>query len=210
MRGKINRRTQEQRSLETRSKLIDATLACLYEFGAAHTSTSIVAERAGVSRGALTHHYATKEDLIADAIDHLLREATEEIRTCAKEMRQGNIDLNTFLDKLCEMFLGRLVLITLEHVTEARHNDHLRERMVAVVRDFHGELDNIWREFFVGEGHSNHDVAVTLNLTLCVFRGMGMQSVLRDDPSYFRALRDAWKAQLNLLLERHGEATKKT
>lgn len=198
------RRTQEERSAETRLRLIEATLDCLYEEGAARTSTNMIAARAGVSRGALTHHYATKEQLIVEAMEHHLTEATEEIRALAVQMRAGVLGLDGMLDRLCEMFLGRLILLTLEHVTEARHNDNLREQMVRIVRRFHAALDDIWREFFHTDDRSDLDVETTLNMTLCLFRGMGVQSVLRDDPAYYRRLRDAWKAQLRTILGRDG------
>ncbi len=199
-----SRRTQEERSAETRQKLIQATLDCLYEEGAARTTTNLIAERAGVSRGALTHHYASKEDLITDALVKLLRDATADIRRLAERLRAEEIDLDGFLDALCDMFLGHLLMVTLEHVTEARHNESLRGRMVDVVKQFHAELDAIWREFFHAAGASDRDIETTLNMTLCLFRGMGVQTVLRDDPPYYVRLRDAWKAQLREMLKRDG------
>ena len=132
-------RTQEERSAETRAKLVAAMLDCLQEVGAARTSTNMVAERAGVSRGALTHHYASKEELLVDAVEHLLKEASRDIRGLAEDVRAARLDLDGFLDRVCEMYLGRLLQITLEHVTEARHNEHLRARLVVVVREFHAD-----------------------------------------------------------------------
>lgn len=201
-------RTQEERSADTRAKLIAATLDCLHEVGAARTSTNMIAERAGVSRGALTHHYSSKEDLFADAVDSHLQESTQDIRSLAEAVRTNQLDLDGFLDRLCEMFLGRLVLITLEHVTEARHNEYLRIRLVSVVKDFHAELDNIWREFFSSTDLSATDVDISLNMTLCLFRGMGVQSVLREDPEYYQKILDAWKVQVRLLLAANSNPAK--
>lgn len=197
-----SRRTQEERSAETRQKLIKATLDCLYEEGAARTTTNLIAERAGVSRGALTHHFASKEELIVEALDKLLHDATGDIRRLAERLRAEDIDLDGFLDALCDMFLGHLLMVTLEHVTEARHNASLRAAMVDVVKQFHAALDAIWREFFVTSGASDQDIETTLNMTLCLFRGMGVQTVLRDDPPYYVRLRDAWKVQLRQILKR--------
>ena len=194
------RRTQEERSAETRAKLVAAMLDCLQEVGAARTSTNMVAERAGVSRGALTHHYASKEELLVDAVEHLLKEASRDIRGLAEDVRAARLDLDGFLDRVCEMYLGRLLQITLEHVTEARHNEHLRARLVVVVREFHAELDNIWREFFSRTELSSADAETILNMTLCMFRGMGVQTVLRDDPDYYQRLLNAWKTHVRLMV----------
>lgn len=65
------RRTQQQRREETRQRLLDATIDCLVEHGFAGTTTQRVQERAGVSRGALLHHFASKADLLAAATHHV-------------------------------------------------------------------------------------------------------------------------------------------
>src|SRR5437764_3220914 len=65
------RRTQAQRSASTRAALLDATITSLVEVGYANTTTTGIAERAGVSRGAQMHHFPTKADLVASAIEHL-------------------------------------------------------------------------------------------------------------------------------------------
>ncbi len=68
------RRTQEERRHATRTALLDATIACLGEFGYAGTSISTIIDKAGVSRGALLHHYPSKNELIAHAIVHFYRQ----------------------------------------------------------------------------------------------------------------------------------------
>lgn len=62
------RRTQEQRSADTRRVLIEAAVECLQVFGYAGTSTTLIAERAGVSRGAMTHQFASKIELMKEVV----------------------------------------------------------------------------------------------------------------------------------------------
>lgn len=61
---KAPRRPQAQRSAETRAKVIDAAIACLYRTGYSATTISTVAAEAGVSRGAMTHQFPAKTDLM--------------------------------------------------------------------------------------------------------------------------------------------------
>ena len=61
------RRTQEQRSAETRARLLDATIECLVRYGNTGTTTPRVAEMAGVTRGAQVHHFGSKNDLVIAA-----------------------------------------------------------------------------------------------------------------------------------------------
>jgi AcrR family transcriptional regulator len=74
------RRTQEERRAATRSLLLDATLHCLGQHGYAATSISSITKQAGVSRGALLHHFPTKNELIAHAILHFYRQRLERFK----------------------------------------------------------------------------------------------------------------------------------
>jgi len=60
-----------ERSANTRAKLLKATIECLYELGYHQTSTVIVTERAGVSRGSMLHHFPSKADLMMAAADYI-------------------------------------------------------------------------------------------------------------------------------------------
>lgn len=180
--------------------MLDATLEVLMERGYARCTTADIADRAGLSRGALSHHFETKEALAAEAVERELDEATSAIRSLADDVASGRLPLDVFLDRLWDMFRGRLFLVTLEHVTEARHNAALRERLVPVVRDFHDALDQIWRGYFGRAGLSDSEIETTLNATLCLMRGMGLQTVLRNDPAYFDRLLAWWKSELARLV----------
>ena len=62
---------QEERTRAMRQRLLDATVECLVERGWSGTSTTLVSQRAGVSRGAQLHHFPTKNDLVLAAVEHL-------------------------------------------------------------------------------------------------------------------------------------------
>ena len=63
---------RQRQSLEARLKLIEATIFCLDKFGYADTSIARIQDQANVSRGALTHHFPSKEELVIATIDSLL------------------------------------------------------------------------------------------------------------------------------------------
>lgn len=65
------RRTQEERSAATRNAILDATIRCLVDHGYAATSTTAIQQYAGVSRGALTHQFPSKHELMIAAVRHL-------------------------------------------------------------------------------------------------------------------------------------------
>lgn len=64
-------RWQQQKSAQTRLRMLEAATDCLVENGYAGLLTSHVAERAGVSRGAMHHHFATRMDLVSALVEHI-------------------------------------------------------------------------------------------------------------------------------------------
>lgn len=62
------RKTQADRSADMRARLVEATIASLVENGHARTTAVEVCRRAGVTRGALHHHFSDLPDLLAAAM----------------------------------------------------------------------------------------------------------------------------------------------
>ncbi|MEX1032622.1 MAG: TetR/AcrR family transcriptional regulator [Cellvibrionaceae bacterium] len=67
------RRTNAERSAETKDKIIKAAVRCLYNVGYDGTSISGVAAEAGVSKGATQHHFPSKVDLMLAVADYSLK-----------------------------------------------------------------------------------------------------------------------------------------
>lgn len=62
---------QQTKSENTRTAILEAAVDCFYELGYANTSTDNIARKAGVSRGAMLHHFPTRFELIRAAVHHL-------------------------------------------------------------------------------------------------------------------------------------------
>ena len=199
-------RTQEERTAATRASLVQSTLDLLLSKGYAATTAGEIAAQAGLTRGALSHHFSGKDELVVEAFDHHLTLVTADIRSYAGLLHGGALSLDDFIDRVWTIMSGRFFMLTLEEITAARHNDYLRVRLARRTRVFHDALDGIWTHFFAGTGLGGADVDVMLNATLCLLRGMGVQTVLRDDPVYYRRLLYFWKTMLagQIAAARHG------
>jgi AcrR family transcriptional regulator len=68
--AKRSRRTQAERSGATRAKIMAAARDCVFELGYGGATMSAIARRAGVTRGALQHHYGSRADVFKALIDH--------------------------------------------------------------------------------------------------------------------------------------------
>ena len=71
---------KQDRSRATRQRLLEAAVSCLAEHGWAGSTVSVVAERAGVSRGAAQHHFPTREDLFTAAVEYVAEERSTALR----------------------------------------------------------------------------------------------------------------------------------
>lgn len=74
-----SKRTQAERSAATRTALVDAARPLFAEHGYAAISTDQIAKAAGVTRGALYHQFAGKEELFAAVFEQVEAEIAEQI-----------------------------------------------------------------------------------------------------------------------------------
>ena len=81
----VLREPQQDRSRATRQRLLEAAIECLAEVGWSGSTVAVVAERAGVSRGAAQHHFPTREDLVTSAVEYVLAGAA---RAAARARRR--------------------------------------------------------------------------------------------------------------------------
>jgi AcrR family transcriptional regulator len=72
---------RSKKASTTRFRLLEATLDCLVELGYANTSIKTIAERAGVSRGAVQFHFPTKLSAMEAVIQHLLQRRLDKYRS---------------------------------------------------------------------------------------------------------------------------------
>lgn len=129
--GPPPRRTQAERRASTRGALLDATLEVLVEVGYARLTTSQVVTRAGVTRGAQAHYFATKADLVVQALNHLTERLVAEL--VAQPLRGVRNDTDQFaalLNRLWEIYAGPLSTALLELFVAARTDPELREQLV--------------------------------------------------------------------------------
>jgi AcrR family transcriptional regulator len=126
---RAQRRTQEQRSEETRARLLEATVDCLVEYGYVGTTTSRVAEKSGLTRGAQVHHFGSKDELVVAALGYtaarIATSALEEIRRIPKDADPVEMGL----DLLWRLHRGPIFIAFAELWVAARTDAALAEHV---------------------------------------------------------------------------------
>lgn len=192
------RRSQQERSAEMSARLMGSAIDLLHQQGLARTTTSDIARHAGVSRGALTHHFAGREAIISASVADLLSKTARDLHRFAEEFMQRGGSSDEIVDYIWQMMDDRLFYVTMEFLPEARHNDAFRAQLIATVREFHAGLDAIWTALAVRAGADPDHTRTVMNATMCLVRGMISQTILRPgDPAYYEGMLRFWKAQVS-------------
>src|SRR5919197_4056190 len=98
------REPQQDRSRATRARLLGSAITCLAEHGWSATTVAVVAEHAGVSRGAAQHHFPTREALFMAALEHVTHERGEQLRQQPAE--RPDLDTRAIVDLVFDLFTG--------------------------------------------------------------------------------------------------------
>jgi AcrR family transcriptional regulator len=157
-----------------RSRLLEATIDCLYEVGYSRTTTIEVAARAGVSRGAQLHHFPTKKRLVTIAVRHLLEKRLQEFREAFATLPQGADKYSAVIDILWDKTSNRAFYAWLELVVAARTDPGLRKTVVEIADQFSLQVQQTFREFFSPQREHSSPFDVAPVFTFAVMQGLAL------------------------------------
>lgn len=81
---------QAEKSSMTRTAILEATLQCLLELGYANTTTALIANYAGLSRGAMMHHFPSRMSVMSAVVDYLHMLRLSEYRALMADIDDPN------------------------------------------------------------------------------------------------------------------------
>jgi AcrR family transcriptional regulator len=117
-----------ERSANTRLKLVEATIQCLYELGYHQTSTVVVTKRAKVSRGAMLHHFPSKADLMMAAMEYIRTQRGDAHRKHLERFKTEHEQFLQLIDVLWEEFQTPTGVARIELMLGSRNDPDLRPR----------------------------------------------------------------------------------
>jgi len=177
------RRTQAERSAATQDLLLDATIDCIVELGYAGTSTTAVCQRAGVSRGAQVHHFPTKANLVAAAIERLFARRHDEFR----QSLESQPDLDGAFAELWQLYTGPTLHAWMELLIAARTDPLLRTQLEGVDDRFFAEAQLTCRRLLDLDDVDDATVAALSRMILSVFDGLALNRILGHPESHYSA-----------------------
>lgn len=185
---------------------MEAAIDCLVEYGYAGTSTTLVSERAGVSRGAQLHHFPSKADLLYAAVQHLTELRKQELLDRAADLAPG--DRRAVLGMLADIFTSPVFDAALELWVAARSDDELRTTIAPFERRI-GRQTHRMTVAALGADESIPGVRELVQGTLDLVRGLGLANALSNDARRRNRILDNWARVLDRELGPPTTATEK-
>jgi AcrR family transcriptional regulator len=171
----------------------------LAEVGYAATTVSVVATRAGVSRGAAQHHFPTRADLFAAAVEYMTEVRLEEIRAQAAGLPSGGGRTEAIVSMLADVYTGPLFRAALHLWVAASTEEPLRQQIVRleahVGRQAHRALLEV-----LEVDERTPGVRETVQGVLDLARGLGLADLLTDDARRRRGIVRQWSTILDQAL----------
>ncbi|CAL9538566.1 HTH-type transcriptional regulator BetI [Streptomyces sp. enrichment culture] len=172
-----DRAPKQDRSRATRQRLLAAAVACLAEHGWAGSTVSVVALRAGVSRGAAQHHFPTREDLFTAAVEYVAEERSLALRALFPE---GAGDRRAVVAALVGLYTGPLFRAALHLWVAASNEEQLRGRVTELEARVGREAHRIAVGLLAAD-ETRPGVRETVQGLLDMARGLGLANLLTDD-----------------------------
>src|SRR6476469_6138394 len=163
-----------------RARLLEATVDLLVERGFAGTTTTLVSERAGVSRGAQLHHFPTKNDLVLAAVEHLTTVRGEELAGAAARLPTGPRRTRAVLQMLADHFTSAVFAAALELWVAARTDPALLAAVAPLEQRVGREAHQL-TVAVLGADESRPGVRELVQATLDLVRGLGLAQTITDD-----------------------------
>jgi AcrR family transcriptional regulator len=185
-------RDQATRSREAREKLLTAAIEVLLERGYTGFTTKEVAQRAGLSNGALMHHYENKEELVVAATAAVYDECLDRARQSADTKEALNDPIGRYTADLMAVYFEWPFVAALEIAVVARTDPDLMARIRPVMERFWRGRDELWLEVFAKAGYATSQAQLAMELTLNVVRGLAVHTLWNPVVKESKALLKQW------------------
>lgn len=193
------RTPQQDRSRATRSRLLEAAIECLAELGYQASTVAVVAERAGVSRGAAQHHFPTREALFTAAVEHVTAVRAEKLRRELDPPTGPRPDTAAVVTVVFALFSGTLFRAALALWVAAANEPALRDQIVPLEARMGREAHRMVLDL-LGVDERGPGVRETVQATLDLARGLGLANLLTDDSARRARIAAQWARILDATL----------
>jgi AcrR family transcriptional regulator len=196
----VRRRTQAERSEETRTRILKAASALIRQRGYARFRTAEVAEQAGLSRGAQLHHFPTKDTLVVATLEFVFDQAQAVSRKRASSVDRPRDLIEAVIEDAREFFFSEHFMVAIDIVLSTSTNKSVRKQILEISRKARRPVETAWTEALAASGVSGPLASDIVALTLSLVRGMALRTLWDNDPKWFDELFSLWRKMIKVFL----------
>lgn len=171
---------QAQKSASTRNLIVEAAIECFVKLGYARTTTTAIAERAGLSRGAMLHHFPSKIDIVRAAVEHLHAKRLRAFRKSATRATQGGDNVRQSVEAYWAHVKHPMFVAFFELSVAARTEPELaailRPAQEAFEREWHRTAVELFPDWPKGEAFD-----LALDLSHYLLEGMAISFLVHKE-----------------------------
>ncbi len=188
------RRTQAERSETTRKQLLDAAVKLIRKNGFGGLRTTEVADLAGVSRGALMHHFPSKHELVVAVLTYVNEVTfTLSMRRAQSARHDGGDPIDGIIKDAQDFFFGDYFFIELAIGMSDESTRRLKRETQQFARQTRFSIEATWLDTLISSGIPGQLAKDVLALTLSVVRGFSVRMLIENDPEHFSRLLGVWR-----------------
>jgi AcrR family transcriptional regulator len=188
---------QQTKSEQTRENILSSAIDCFYELGYASTTTDNIAKCAGVSRGAMLHHFPTRFELISAAVQHLSDRWLQRFTEAETRVNEGaeHTRVAEGIDAYWELLNSPYWVVFNELKVAARTDQELEKALVPALKEFSKAMAKTALELYpdlaLSEAYERGNL-----LTNYLLEGMAAAKLVQGSPVQEKKVLDWLKREL--------------
>ena len=174
---------QAQKSAMTRDKILEAAVSCFINLGYTHVTTAKDASTAGVSRGAMLHHFPSKTELIQAATEYLHGKLLEDFTTRVKAIPpslRGKKYRRAGLDAYWDHLSSDLFMAYHELCIAGRTDPELKNILEATTVEFDRHTQESTVELFSEWSDRGERFLLAMDVTKFLMEGMAVGQMVTN------------------------------
>lgn len=193
---------REVKGAMMRARLRAATEQLIAEVGVEAASAAAIALRCGVSRGAMLHHYPTRDALIVDTAAHFWQRARDIVAGLADDVSHGRTDVATFVGRLYdEVFRANALVTMLDLMVSGRSETRIGEAVNRILTDLFASYEDLGIQAFQSSGLPPERIRVIITLIVSTLRGLRIQDNIKPDEARVRDVLASLTTAIEALLQ---------
>ena len=171
---------QAQKSASTRLQIVESALSCVVDLGYSCTTTTVIAEKAGLSRGAMLHHFPSKIDIVRAAVEHLHAKRLKAFRKAIDKLPRDETRVRRALEAYFEHVKHPMYVAFLELWIASRTDPELQSILKPAQEAFEREWYKTAVDLFPEWEGSGANFDIALDLVHYVMDGLAVSLLTHE------------------------------